>query len=183
MMKGGRRLPLFVFLLFKMYKMEKLKQDIRDYQLNKGKTYIQYEQDKYSAYQNYLYKRALYGLDALTEKELKETCSKKKQRIVNVYRRAQVVLNRFKQEVTIKKTNYIFEKFFPKSELTYHVISSNETDDSFKNTLTFKDLNITKDDIVTIFIVEGVLPKNFLSLKEAPINLPSLKNETKIKRM
>jgi len=41
--------------------MEKLKQDIRDYQLNGGKTYMQYEQDKYSVYQNYLYKRALYG--------------------------------------------------------------------------------------------------------------------------
>lgn len=157
--------------------MEKLKQDIRDYQLSKGKTYANYERDKYSAYQNYLYKRALYGLDALTEKELQTTCSKKKQRIVNVYRRAQVVLNRFKQEVSIKKTNYIFEKFFPKSEITYSLISLNETDDSFKNTLTFKDLNITKDDIISIFMVEGILPKNFLSLTEAPVSLPQLKNQ------
>lgn len=158
--------------------MEKLKQNIRDYQLSSPK-YAHYEQDKYSAYQNYLYKRALYGLDALTEKELKETCSKKKQRIVNVYRRAQVVLNRFKQEVSIKKTNYIFEKFFPKSELTFSIISQTETDDNFRNTLTFKDLNITKDDIISIFIVEGILPKNFLSLREAPISLPSLKNASK----
>ena len=157
--------------------MEKLKQNIRDYQMHVGRNYMQYEQDKYSTYQNYLYKRALYGLDALTEKELASTCSKKKQRIVNVYRRSQIVLNRFKQEVSIRKTNYIFEKFFPKSELTQIIIASNETDDSFKNTLTFKDLNITKDDIITIFMVEGILPKNFLSLKEAPISLPQLKNQ------
>jgi hypothetical protein len=157
--------------------MEKLKQNIRDYQMHVGRNYMQYEQDKYSTYQNYLYKRALYGLDALTERELANTCSKKKQRIVNVYRRSQIVLNRFKQEVSIRKTNYIFEKFFPKSELTQIIIASNETDDSFKNTLTFKDLNITKDDIITIFMVEGILPKNFLSLKEAPISLPQLKNQ------
>ena len=158
--------------------MEKLKQDIRDYQLSSTK-YAQYEQDKYSTYKNYLYKRALYGLDALTEEELKETCSKKKQRIVNVYRRAQVVLNRFKQEVSIKKTNYIFQKLFPKSKLTLSIISQTETDDNFRNTLTFKDLNITKDDIISTFIVEGVLPKNFLSLKEAPISLPGLRNASK----
>ena len=39
-----------------MIKMEKLKQDVSHYQLHSGKTYMQYEQDKYSIYQNYLYK-------------------------------------------------------------------------------------------------------------------------------
>ena len=91
--------------------MEKLKKQVRDYQLYAGKTYVQYESDGYSAYQNYLYKRALYGLDALTEKELATMCSKKKQRIINVYKRAQVTLNKFKQQVTIKYSNLIFETF------------------------------------------------------------------------
>ena len=54
-----------------------------------------------------------------------------------------------------------------------------ETDEKFTNTLTFKDLNISKQDIITIFISEGILPKNFLSLKEAPVTLPRLKNEVK----
>jgi hypothetical protein len=81
--------------------MEKLKQEIRNYQLNAGKTYMQYESDGYSQYQNYLYKRALYGLNALTQEELASMCSKKKQRVINVYKRAQKVLNVFKQQVTI----------------------------------------------------------------------------------
>lgn len=161
-----------------MYKMEKLKQNIRNYQLNGGKTYIQYEQDKYSVYQNYLYKRALYGLDALTEKELATMCSKKKQRILNVYKRAQSVLNLFKQKVAIEYTNKIFVKLFPKANITKDLVSCDETDEKFINTLTFKDLNIGKDQIISIFIAEGVLPKNFLSLKEAPVSLPSLKNES-----
>lgn len=162
-----------------MIKMEKLKQQIRNYQLQPGKTYMQYEQDKYSIYQNYLYKRALYGLDALNQEELVIMCSKKKQRIVNVYKRAQVVLNTFKQKLTIKYSNSIFNTLFPNSNLTKELVNLDETDEKFKNTLTFKDLNIDKDQIISIFIAEGILPKNFLSLQEAPVALPRLKNENK----
>lgn len=159
--------------------MEKLKQEIRNYQLNAGKTYVQYELDGYSQYQNYLYKRALYGLNALTQEELASMCSKKKQRVLNVYKRAQKVLNVFKQRVTIKYTNEIFKNLFPKSPWTDDMLTYVETDERFTNTLTFKDLNISKKDIITIFISEGILPKNFLSLKEAPVTLPRLKNEVK----
>lgn len=160
-----------------MYKMEKLKQDVRNYQLQGGKTYMQYEQDRYSVYQNYLYKRALYGLNALTEQELATMCSRKKQRILNVYKRAQVVLNIAKQKASIQYTNFIFKTLFPKSAITDALLSMTETDDKFKNTLTFKDLNIGKDEIITIFMEEGVLPKNFLSLQEAPVTLPRLKTK------
>ncbi len=40
-----------------------------------------------------------------------------------------------------------------------------ETDEKFKNTLTFKDLGIEKQDIIAIFIAEGILPKNFFNKK------------------
>ena len=155
--------------------MEKLKQDIRNYQLNVGKTYMQYEQDNYSQYQNYLYKRALYGLDSMTEQELSGMCSKKKQRIVNVYKRAQIVVNKIKQQATIKYTNDFFKAFFPKSPLTDAFLNDTETDDNFKNVLTFKELNIKKDQIISIFIEEGILPKNFMSLQIGPNELPRLK--------
>ena len=157
--------------------MEKLKQNIKEYQLNAGKTHTMYEQDDYNSYQNYLYKRALYGLNSLTEKELTTICSKKKQRIINVYKRAQIVLNTFKQKATINYTNFLFKTLFPNSPITQFLLSETETDDKFKNTLTFKDLNISKEQIISIFMSEGILPKNFLSL-EAPQNqLPRLKND------
>jgi hypothetical protein len=162
-----------------MIKMEKLKQDYQNYQLNAGKTYMQYEQDKYSPYQNYLYKRALYGLEALNKEELATICSKKKQRIINVYKRAQSVLNIVKQKITIEYTNLIFEALFPKSPMTQMFLENSETDEKFKNTLTFKDLNMNKDFIIAIFITEGILPKNFLSLQEEPVTLPRLKNANK----
>jgi hypothetical protein len=159
-----------------MYKtMEKLKQQIKDYQLNLGKTYMSYETDGYSQYQNYLYKRALYGLDALSEQELATVCSKKKQRIVNVYKKAQITLNKFKQQVTIQYSNFVFKSLFPNSPITDLLLSDTEVDENFKNTLTFKDLGITKDQIITIFMAEGILPKNFLSLERDPNQLPRLK--------
>jgi hypothetical protein len=159
-----------------MYKtMEKLKQQIKDYQLNAGKTYMSYETDGYSQYQNYLYKRALYGLDALSEQELATICSKKKQRIVNVYKKAQVTLNKFKQQVTIQYSNFVFKTLFPNSPITSILLADTEVDESFKNTLTFKELGINKDQIITIFINEGILPKNFLSLERDPNQLPRLK--------
>lgn len=159
--------------------MEKLKKQVRNYQLYAGNTYVQYEQDGLTAYQNYLYKRALYGLDALTEKELATMCSKKKQRIISVYKRAQVTLNKFKQQVTTQYSNAIFNKFFPNSPITQFLLTDTETDEKFKNTLTFKDLGIEKQDIIAIFIAEGILPKNFLDLKDAPLALPRLKYEVK----
>jgi hypothetical protein len=157
-------------------KMEKLKQDVKNYQLSAGRMYMQYETDGYSQYQNYLYKRALYGLDALTQQELATMCSKKKQRIVNVYKRAQIVLNKFKQQVTVQYTNFIFKTLFPKSPLTELLLADTETDDKFKNTLTFKDLGINKEQIISIFMAEGILPKNFLSLDKDPNQLPRLRN-------
>lgn len=145
---------------------------LENYQLsNQIKNVMQYEYDSYTPYQNYLYKRALFGLNSLTEIEINTICNKKKQRINNVYKRAQVVLNNFKQQVTINYSNFIFKTLFPNSPITDFLITEVETDDKFINTLNFKDLNISKDDIICIFIQEGILPKNFLSLKEAQINL------------
>jgi hypothetical protein len=173
-------MSLFIIYEFKncMIKMEKLKKQVKNYQL-RTQTVMSYEQDKYSLYQNYLYKRALYGLDALTEKELVITCSKKKQRIINVFKRSQTVLNIYKQKLTIAYTNSIFKILFPDTSLTQNILMCKETDERFKNTLTFKDLNISKDNIISIFILEGILPKNFLSLQENPNQLPRLKNECK----
>ena len=145
---------------------------LENYQLsNQIKNVMQYEYDSYTPYQNYLYKRALFGLNSLTETEINTICNKKKQRINNVYKRAQIVLNNFKQQVTINYSNFIFKTLFPNSPITDFLITEVETDEKFINTLNFKDLNISKDDIITIFIQEGILPKNFLSLKEAQINL------------
>lgn len=150
---------------------------LSEYQTTKKKTYMEYEKDSYSAYQNYLYKRALFGLNALTESELVETCSKKKERIFRVYKRGQIILNKLKQQITIQYSNMVFKSLFPNSPLTDFFLENTETDEQFKNTLTFKDLNISKDVIVNVFIKEGILPKNFMEITMNPNALPQLKKK------
>ncbi len=152
---------------------------LEEYQLYKKSTYTQYEVDKYSEYQNYLYKRALYGLKSLPKEEFEKMCKKKKFRITNVHRRAQRVLNEAKQRKVITITNKMFAKWFPDTSFTQFMLGNTDTDIKVRNTLNFKDLNIDKDEIISIFIDEGILPKNFLSLSKNPNVLPRLKNEVK----
>ena len=156
--------------------MEKLKKDVENYQM-RSHTVMSYEKDGYNQYQNYLYKRALYGLNALTEQELAVMCSKKKQRIINVYKKAQFVLNKLKQQATINYSNFIFKTLFPNSPITEFLLADTEIDEKFVNTLNFKDLGIDKNQIITIFMSEGILPKNFLSLEGPQNQLPRLKND------
>ncbi len=145
--------------------MEKLKQDIKDY-IAKPVKYQDFEQDKYSTYQNYLYKRALYGIDSLSVDELNSMCGKKKSRILNVYNRAQLVVNNYKHRVTKQLTDKLLLSLFPNSSLISELNSYEDMDANYKNTLTFKDLCIHKDQLVELFMLEGILPKNFLSLEK-----------------
>ncbi len=145
--------------------MEELKQDIKDY-MAKPVKYQDFEQDKYSTYQNYLYKRALYGIDSLSVDELNSMCSKKKSRILNVYNRAQLVVNNYKHRVTKQLTDKLLLSLFPNSSLISELNSYEDVDANYKNTLTFKDLCIHKDQLVELFMLEGILPKNFLSLEK-----------------
>lgn len=145
--------------------MEKLKQDIKDY-MAKPVKYQDFEQDKYTTYQNYLYKRALYGIDSLSLEELNTMCGKKKSRILNVYNRAQLVVNNYKHRVTKQLTDKLLVSLFPNSSLISELNNYEDMDANYKNTLTFKDLCIHKDQLVELFMLEGILPKNFLSLEK-----------------
>ncbi len=176
-------IPLFFyFLLIIMEKNSRKNKfeytgSLAEYQTVAKNLYVKYEVDKFSPYQNYLYKRALYGLNGLTQDELAKTCEKKKHRINKVYLKGQQVINLYKQKLTIAYTNFLFESLFPHSPITAFLLNDTDADVNFKNTLNFKDLNIKKDDIISIFIEEGVLPKNFMSITHDPNQLPRLKNQ------
>jgi hypothetical protein len=150
---------------------------LEEYQLKGDNRVMQYEVDSYNSYQNYLYKRALYGLNSLSEQELATMCGKKKQRINRVYLKGQEVINVYKQKLTNSYVNTLFQSFFPNSNITKFLIDNAEVDPKFKNTLTFKDLKISKDDIIQVFIQEGVLPKNFMEISMDPNALPRLRTK------
>lgn len=152
--------------------------DLSKYQLKLQETeYVKYKTESYTEYQNYLYKRALYGLNALAEKELNNICNKKRGRINKVYVKGQIAINLYKQKITNDKSNKLFEKFFPHSKITKYLVNHSEVDKEFKNTLTFKTLDINKEHIISIFIKNGILAKNFRTLRQDPNKLPRLKSE------
>jgi hypothetical protein len=131
----------------------------------KGKKYsVQYEQDPYSDYQNFLYKRALFGLKMYTQDEIKEMHWQKRNRIKKVHKRTQGVLNNWKQQLMIEKTNKLFQIFFPDSSITQTLLECSDVDPEFHNMLNFKSLGITKRDIVDKLCEENLLPHNFTEL-------------------
>lgn len=133
----------------------------------KGKRYSQYEQDPYNEYQNFLYKRALFGLKMYTQEEVKAMHTQKRKRIVKVHQRAQHELNMWKQEQLIVNTNKIFGLFTGKSsELAKTLIDNySEPDPNFMCKTSFKELGIEKKEIVSKLVEKGVLPPDFHTLK------------------
>jgi hypothetical protein len=124
-----------------------------------------YEQDPYNSRQNFLYKRAIFGLAAYSSQETLEMSKVKVKRINKINRKTQVVLNLWKQELVNSWTNKFFSIIFPTSPFAKEFTTCTAVDKNFICTLSFKDLNISKSDIINKLIVEKILPKEFYQLK------------------
>jgi CRISPR/Cas system CSM-associated protein Csm2 small subunit len=129
-----------------------------------------FEKDPFNAYQNFLYRRALYGLNVYSPEEIQKMHGDKKKRILKVNKRAQTLINLLKQQHLISVTNNIFRKFY-KSSLAQEICKNEEIDSEVKCTLDFKDLKLSKETIVQKLIDNNILPRNFYELKETDFNL------------
>lgn len=131
----------------------------------KGNRYSRFEQDPYNEYQNFLYNRALFGLGVYAKEEVVKMHPDKRKRIVKVQRRAQTVINLWKQSIVITLTNHLFKTTFPDSPITKELIEKFSTpDETYINRMPLKVLKITKQGIVEKFINDGILPHNFNEL-------------------
>lgn len=117
-----------------------------------------------SIVQNELYKRCLMGLDFYSPQELYFMNSAKKSKISKRSKLVQENLNLWKQELTNLKINTMLLSLFPKSNLIVDIVSNNETDKRFVNTLSFKDLSISKENVINRLIKYNFLPVNFATL-------------------
>ena len=120
-----------------------------------------------NTHQTFLFKRVLHGLNAYNNQEIENMHWDKKRRVKKVWRRAQKVINRFKQTIANKRSNEIF-KLFNHSPLAKSIMSVpvEETDDQFINKMSLNVLGIKYEDLIIKFYSEGLLPKNFFELKE-----------------
>jgi hypothetical protein len=147
---------------------EKLYLDISQnrYQTKKQSSVNSYSYQKSSLNltQNQLYKSALYGLSIYNKEELEKLKWFEKEEIKKMHNKTQHVLNILKQEKLVEITNTWFRKLFPKSKVVEELCNNSEVDSSMFNTMSFKDLNISKEDIINRLILKKVLPINFHNL-------------------
>jgi hypothetical protein len=120
--------------------------------------------DVLSPMQNELYKKVMFGLSIYEPAQLYEMNSAKKNKIVRKHKEAQETLNIWKQELTNQWTNVFLKNLFPKSKLVDDMVNDNSTSKSFMNTISFKELHITKQDIINKLIQTNILPYNFATL-------------------
>jgi hypothetical protein len=141
---------------------------MRDYQLfgNGKKQFVDYERDEFNAYQNFLYKRALFGLSVYSAEELSVMHWDKKRRIQKVHSRTQVILNVWKQQIVSDTINNLLSRLFYNSPMVKDLVNNvgDVTDPTYISTIQFKDLGVKKQDIVAKLIEEKVLPSNFYDL-------------------
>jgi len=133
---------------------------------NNLKQNVSYERDTFNSYQNFLYKRALFGLAVYTQEELGKMHSDKRKRIEKVHKRAQHVLNLWKQELANQWATALLSKLFWHSKLVEDVEEKfgHEGDPDYISKLDFKSLGVNKEQIVTKLIKEKILPNDFYQL-------------------
>jgi hypothetical protein len=141
---------------------------LSDYQLygKKIERFVEYEKDEFNDYQNFLYKRALFGLSVYSKEEISIMHWDKKKRILKVHSRTQSVLNLWKQEIINSTVNKIFSTLFHHSSFVKDMIENfgTDTDPTYISKVNFKDLGIDKRQIVVKLIQEKILPVNFYEL-------------------
>jgi len=132
----------------------------------RGKKYVEVQKESLTDYQNFLYNRALFGLAVYSQEELRDMRWDKRKRIIKVHKRAQVVLNLWRQEIVNVLSTHLFESLFPNTIITEGFVSTkNDTDPEYINKMSFKALRISKAQIVSKLVAEGILPPNFYELK------------------
>ena len=99
--------------------------------------------------------------------EVKKLHWDKRRRITRVWKRGQREINAWKQYLCNKKINQYLRETFKHSPLAQYIanIPAEETLDDDTNTMTFRELGITYEDVILKFMSLGLLPRNYLTLK------------------
>jgi len=158
---------MFTDKQLKTLKVSKLKTKL--HKLGIYNEYMQYERlidySKLNPQQHFLFKRILHGLKMYTKDETDKMHWDKKRRIIKVWKRAQDVINKWKQLVCNKDAKKIFS-IFVGSKLGKELYEFPfEYMPDYRNKMTLKQCGIEYEHLVVKFIDEGLLPKNYLNIK------------------
>lgn len=115
--------------------------------------------------QKSMFRRLMYGIKAYTPQEVASMDKALIFTIEKEHVRATEVVNKFKYEKHYAAYNKLLSVIFPHVELSYF------KDGKYADMPTLKDLKITTEDIIRLWIENKLLPSNFLSLNVNNINL------------
>lgn len=137
---------------------------VQKIQLEGTKKYQSIETFYLNPLQKDLFEKLVYGFSAYSKLELDHMSKSKKMRIKIDYTKAQRILNRWKQEIVNESIDLLFLRMFPKSKTVKQIVSEKGYDDNLECTISFKDLGISKKQVVNKLIEFGLLPENFFNL-------------------
>ena len=111
--------------------------------------------------QRFKFMELLHGYGAYTPEELGKLSHNKKKKITKLYKKAQRLINIFKQEVCNLYARRILSNFKECEAIALLPIES--TDESYFNQCTLKELGLDYDHLTLLFIQNKLLPSNFLN--------------------
>jgi hypothetical protein len=115
--------------------------------------------------QKELYFKIVYGFSSFSNEELASMSKTKKYKVLTNYTKAHRILNRWKQEIINESVNNIMSKLFPNSPVVKKMLSVNGYDDTLDcSHMSFKDLGISRKQIIDKLIEFSLLPQNFYQL-------------------
>lgn len=118
--------------------------------------------------QTELYRRAMYGLKIYPQDTVRSMTNLQRRKITKKAKRAQSILNLWKQQICNAMANKLIAKYFKMTPVVETLLNLHPdyVDVEYVNNLSFKDLGIKRTDIIRKFIREGILPNNFYDLKD-----------------
>jgi hypothetical protein len=142
---------------------------------------MSYGAPTYTKEQNAMYNKLLVGRNAFSKEEWYNLNSKKKKQVITRYKKAQQILNRFKELRSIAYLKDRIATMIPNLKLIRIECIDNEdvkvntflgdlfNDDTIIedhiNKFKLKDLKIRKEQIVELWMNNGLLPANFNELE------------------
>jgi len=124
------------------------------------------EEFKLNPKQKDLYSKLVYGFKAYTKEEIAVMSERKKMNITMTYTKTQRILRNWKQDLTFSFIDRLLVTLFPKSPVVKTMCSTTGhlNDVSKEDEISFKDLGIKQEQIVSKLMEFGLLPKNFYEL-------------------
>lgn len=119
--------------------------------------------------QKMLFHICLYGIKACSKEDLSQMSFAHKHKIQKKYDRAFVAINRLKQEHVNNWTNAFMKHYFPKTECTKVFVEKygDAIDFNKKCEISFKDLDISREQVIERLIESKILPANFYQINDS----------------